>query len=288
MCKYYGYARVSTETQAEKGYGLEAQEQAIRKYAKDNGIELTNIFKDEGISANIHDDADDDALLKRQALMELLSDVEAGDTIIVLNTSRLWRSDMTKVLVRRELMKHQAKIISIEQPRYDLYSKDPNEFFINSMMELIDIYDRMNIALKLARGRSVKAHKGNKPAGICPYGYQYSDDKKSVIINEEQAQTVKFIFSEAQKGRSMQSIADALNEQGIPSRFAGMTKKTRDGQEVSFSGKWNRGAIHAIAHNRFYIGELEHDGQTIQGKHEPIISKVQFGKVQAALSKRHK
>ena len=288
MCKYYGYARVSTETQAEKGFGLEAQEQAIRKYAKDNGIELTNIFKDEGISANIHDDADDDALLKRQALMELLSDVEAGDTIIVLNTSRLWRSDMTKVLVRRELMKHQAKIISIEQPRYDLYSKDPNEFFINSMMELIDIYDRMNIALKLARGRSVKAHKGNKPAGICPYGYQYSDDKKSVIINEEQAQTVKFIFSEAQKGRSMQSIADALNEQGIPSRFAGMTKKTRDGQEVSFSGKWNRGAIHAIAHNRFYIGELEHDGQTIQGKHEPIISKVQFGKVQAALSKRHK
>ena len=288
MCKYYGYARVSTETQAEKGYGLEAQEQAILKYAKDNGIELTNIFKDEGKSANIKDDADDDALLKRQALMELLSQVEAGDTIIILNTSRLWRSDMTKVLVRRELMKHQAKIISIEQPRYDLYSKDPNEFFINSMMELIDIYDRMNIALKLARGRSVKAHKGNKPAGICPYGYQYSDDKKSVIINEEQAQTVKFIFSEAQKGRSMQSIADALNEKGIPSRFAGMTKKTRDGQEVSFSGKWNRGAIHAIAHNRFYIGELEHDGQTIQGKHEPIISKVQFGKVQAALSKRHK
>ena len=288
MCKYYGYVRVSTETQSEKGYGLETQKQAITKFCKENGIALTGIYEDAGISANIHDDADDDALLKRQALMELLSVIEPKDTIIVLNTSRLWRSDMTKVLVRRELIKHDAKLISIEQPTYDIYSKNPNDFLINSMMELIDVYDRMSIALKLARGRAVKAHKGDKPAGLCPYGYKYADDKKSVIINEEQAQTVRIIFSQAQKGKSMQAIADELNEKGIPSRFAGMTKKTKDGQEVAFSGKWNRGAIHAIVHNRFYIGELEHDGQTILGNHEPIISKVQFGKVNSALSKRHK
>lgn len=288
MCKYYGYVRVSTETQSEKGYGLEAQKQAIVKFCSEKGINLTDIYEDAGISANIHDDADDDALLKRQALMELLSVIEAGDTIIVLNTSRLWRSDMTKVLIRRELIKRDAKLISIEQPTYDIYSKNPNDFLINSMMELIDVYDRMSIALKLARGRAVKAHKGDKPAGLCPYGYKYADDKKSVIVDAEQAQTVRFIFSEAQKGKSMQSIADALNENGIPSRFAGMTKKTKDGQEVEFSGKWNRGAIHAIVHNRFYIGELEHDGQTIQGNHEPIISKVQFGKVNAALNRRHK
>ena len=40
MCKYYGYCRVSTETQAEKGYGLEAQEKEIRKYALNKGYEL--------------------------------------------------------------------------------------------------------------------------------------------------------------------------------------------------------------------------------------------------------
>lgn len=287
MCKYYGYIRVSTGTQAEKGYGLDAQQDGIKKYAAANGITITDIYQDAGISANMHDDADDDTLLKRHALMELLSVVEAGDTVIVLNTSRLWRSDMTKVLVRRELMRHSVKIISVEQPRYDLYSKDPNEFFINSMMELIDVYDRMNIALKLARGRAIKANKGDKPAGICPYGYQYAADKKSVEINPDEAATVKYIFSEAQKGSSLQKIADALNAQGVPTRYGGQERKTKQG-DVTVSGQWKRGTVHLIVHNRFYIGELEHDGQTIPGNHEPIISKIQFGKVNAALSRRHK
>lgn len=273
MCKYYGYIRVSTGTQAEKGYGLDAQREAIEKFAAANGITITNIYEDAGISGNMHDDDDDDALLKRHALMELLSVIEPKDTIIVLNTSRVWRSDMTKVLIRREMIKRGAKLVSIEQPKYDLYSKDPNEYLVNSIMEIIDVYDRMSIALKLARGRSVKAHKGDKPAGVCPFGYQYTEDKKSVVIVQDEAQTVRFIFSEAQKGSSLQKIADALNSDGIT---------TRNGN------KWQRGQLHVILHNRFYIGELEHAGQTIRGNHEPIISKVQFGKVQAALTRKHK
>lgn len=288
MCKYYGYIRVSTGTQAEKGYGLDAQKQAIEKYALANGITLTNIYKDAGISANIHDDDGDEALLRLHGLMEMLSVIEAGDTIIVLNTSRILRSDMAKVLVRRELMKRKAKIVSIEQPKYDLYSKDPQEYFFNSITEIMDVYDRMCIALKLARGRTVKALKGNKPAGICPFGYKYADDKKSVIINQDEAQVVKYIFSEIQKGKSIQNIADALNDAGIKTRNAGKTKHLKDGTETEFTGKWQRGAIHAIAHNRFYIGELEHAGQIIKGNHEPIISKIQFGKVQAMLSRKKK
>ena len=43
---FYGYVRVSTETQAEKGYGLEAQENGIKAYASKNGITLSCIFRD--------------------------------------------------------------------------------------------------------------------------------------------------------------------------------------------------------------------------------------------------
>lgn len=270
---FYGYTRVSTETQSEKGYGLEAQREAIEKYAKDNEISLERIFTDAGISGNLKDYDDDDAINKRQGLIEMLATLQAGDTVIVLNTSRLWRSDMTKALVRRDLIKHGANVISIESPNYDLYSKDPNDYLINAIMEALDVYDRMNISLKLARGRTVKAQSGAKPAGVCPYGYHYAADKKSVVIDAAEAQLVKFMFTEAQKGRSLGQIANAMNAKGVV---------TRQGKE------WQRGSVAAILHNRFYIGELTHAGQTITGTHETIISKIQFGKVQKQLESRHR
>lgn len=271
MCKYYGYCRVSTETQAEKGYGLEAQEKEIRKYAGAHGLQLERMFLDAGISGNLKDTDDDEAISKREALMEMLSLLEKGDTVIVLNTSRLWRSDMTKAIIRRELMKREARIISVEQPKYDLYTKDPNDYLINAIMEALDVYERMSISLKLARGRTVKAKGGDKPAGVAPFGYQYATDKKSVEINPEEAATVKMMFSEAQKGLSLHQLADFLNAKGI---------QTRRGKA------WSAGNVQVILRNRFYIGMLQHQGKEIKGNHEALISRVQFGKVAAQLEKR--
>lgn len=271
--KHYGYARVSTETQAEKGYGLDTQQGEIRKYAAANGITIEQIFVDAGISGAIKDTDDDEAINKRAGLMELLSVVEQGDTVIVLNTSRLWRSDMTKAIIRRELCKRGAKVYSIEQPRYDLYSKDPNDYLINAIMEALDVYERMAISLKLARGRTVKAKGGDKPAGICPFGYRYSADKKSVEINPDEAKVVKMIFTEGQKGQSQHKIAAMLNDLGI---------KTRNG------GIWYNSSVQVILTNKFYTGVLTHQGVEIKGNHEPIISKVQFGKVQSQRTKHKK
>lgn len=271
--KFYGYERVSTETQAEKGYGLDAQDKEIRKYAEAQGIQLEKIFTDAGISGNMKDTDDDEAIGKREALMELLSCLGEGDSVIVLNTSRLWRSDMTKAIIRRELMKRGAKIISIEQPKYDLYTKDPNDYLINAIMEALDVYERMSISLKLARGRTMKAKGGDKPAGVCPFGYRYTADKKHVEVDPAEAAIVRSIFTEGQKGQSLQQIADGLNRKGV---------NTRRGKS------WSSGSVQAILRNRFYVGDLLHQEKYIKGNHEPIISKVQFGKCQSQLDQRRR
>lgn len=267
MCKYYGYIRVSTETQAEKGGGLDVQETAIKKYAAENGFEITRIFKDAGISGTKEN---------RPALDELLIEtIKEGDTIIVHNTSRLWRDIFAQATIMKSVINAKANIVSIDDPEFDVYKymTDPSNFMISSMMGMLDQWERMTIARKLARGRSAKANKGNKPAGICPLGYKYTADKKSIEVDPEEAAIVKRIFTELQKGSSLQKLADTLNAEGIT---------TRNGKA------WTRGSLHVIAKNRFYIGELEHAGQTIQGNHEAIISKIQFGKVAAALGRRHK
>lgn len=271
MPKTYGYARVSTETQSEKGYGLDAQQSEIKKYAANNGLTIEQTFIDAGISGAIKDTDDDDAISKRAGLMDLLSVIEEGDTVIVLNTSRLWRSDMTKVLIRRELMKKKTRLISIEQPQYDLYTVNPNDRLVSGMMELLDEWERLTIALKLARGRTTKAKGGDKPAGVCPFGYRYTADKKAVEIDPEEAAVVRLMFTEGQKGQSLLKIAATLNAQTI---------KTRRGNT------WSAGNVQAILRNNFYTGVLTHQGIEMKGNHPPIISKVQFGKVQSQLTKR--
>ena len=268
---FYAYYRVSTETQAEKGGGLETQRQNIEKYCADHGITLAGTFTDAGISGAVKDFEDDDAIVKRPALVEMLSTLRDGDTVIVMNTSRLWRSDTAKVIIRRELMKHHARVVSIENERFDLYAKNPNDRFMDGIMELMDEWERLTIALKLAKGRTAKAKNGDKPAGVAPYGYRYTQDKKHIEVNPEEAPAVKLMFTEGQKGKSLRSIADELNAKNIPTRRGKL---------------WSAGNVQAILRNRFYIGELQHQGKTISGNHEALISKVQFGKVAAQIDKR--
>lgn len=270
----YGYVRVSTDTQAEKGYGIETQKNAIEKYCRDNDLQLIRIFEDRGISGTEAVESDGDELIsKRKGLLDLLSTLNGVNTIVVLNTSRLWRSDIAKVLIRREIERKRGEIISIEQPRYSIYTKDPNERLISGMFELLDEYERMSIALKLSKGRTTKANKGDKPAGVTPYGYAYSADKKSIVTVGDEATTVKRIFSLAQTGNTLQKIVDILNGEGL------LTKQGKS---------WTKATIHGMLRNTFYTGALKHQEKEMQGNHEAIISKVQFGKVKKQLERRHK
>ena len=271
MEKAYGYVRVSTSTQAEKGYGLETQRKAIKKYCEQHDIELLDIFEDRGISGTeaVEDDGDD-LVSKRQGLVSLLGTLNGVKTIIVLNTSRLWRSDVAKALIKREIIKRNGIIISIEQPNYDVYAQNPNDYLMNGLFELLDEYERMSIALKLARGRTTKARGGDKPAGRCPFGYRYTDDKKAVEVVASEAEIIKKMFELAADGTTLQGIADDLNNRGLHTKAG---------------NAWNKQGIAKILGNRFYIGKLFHQGKEIQGNHVAIIEAELFEQVQKRYKK---
>ena len=61
------YARVSSEEQARGGISIDAQLDALRTWAKDNGHEIVGEYVDPGISAR-------KAPVKRPALQRLLAD----------------------------------------------------------------------------------------------------------------------------------------------------------------------------------------------------------------------
>ena len=247
---YYGYTRVSTETQAEHGQGLDVQKSAIEKYASDNGITLDGFYTDAGISGTVAD---------RPALTEMLAGLEKDDKIMVLNTSRLWRNETVKVLTRREIEKVGADIISIEQPTYTVYSKDPNDFFVNSIMEILDQYDRMNISRKLAAGRRQKAKSGSKSCGSCPYGYKW--DNAQIVIDYNNNLVVEDIFKQYAACRSFTAVADYCKSHGY---------KTAAGNDFS------KQTISAMVKNDFYIGVVTYQGVKHPGTHPVFISRELF------------
>lgn len=81
------YIRVSTEEQALHGYSLQAQEEALVKYAEEQGFKIIRIYRDEGNSAR-------KPALKRPVMQELLEDVRAGqiDRILFIKLDRWFRN----------------------------------------------------------------------------------------------------------------------------------------------------------------------------------------------------
>lgn len=256
--KHYAYYRVSTSTQAEAN-GTQMQEDVVKAYCKQNNITIDDSFTDLGISGTVVD---------REGITELLANLEKGDKIIVQNTSRLWRSDIAKVMIRHEIEKAGADVISIEQPMYSVYTKDPNDFLINGMMELLDQYERMSISMKLAKGRKARAKKGSKPCGSAPIGYKWEDN--NIVIDWNNNLIVEDIFKAYVELKSLAKLQAYCTDKGY---------RTTQGKEFS------KQALKNIINNDFYIGIVTYADKKVNGEHQPIISKELYDMANQILTK---
>jgi Site-specific recombinases, DNA invertase Pin homologs len=259
MLNVYGYTRVSTDLQVKSGYSLIEQQDEIIKYCRENGFNLVNIFTDEGISGAKANE--DEMSIDRAGLLDMLSELKTNNIkyIVVLTTSRLWRSDLVKVLIHRELKKQGVDIKAIDRPSYSIYSSNPNDILVNGMFELLDTYERLEIALKLKRGRQQKAKGGGYSGGGVPYGYITKRGSKVLEIEPNRAEAVRRVFelNSMCPWLTLQDIADTLNSEGCTTA-----------QGASFHAT----QVKRIFDNRsFYEGKYHYSGITAEGRYESIL-----------------
>jgi DNA invertase Pin-like site-specific DNA recombinase len=127
---------------------------------------------------------------------------------------------MAKVLIQRELKRHKVDVTAIEQPNYSVYAHDPNDFLVNGMLELLDQYQRLEIAMKLNRGRKKKAEQGGYAGGGVAFGYTVKKGGKVIALDPIQAVVVRRLFElrDLFPRWSLSRIAMQLNEDGFQTR----------------------------------------------------------------------
>jgi len=214
-----GYVRLSSQTMVKKTFSKDLQIKAINDFvaAHSGEYELEKIYLDAAISGT------EKGMNDRVGFFDLLKFCESnGPTkVIVYDLSRLWRDELTSAMIKRELKKRQATVISIQQPQYSLDSESPSEFLISSIFESIATFDRMNLVVKMNNGRMAKLiDKKGFPGGGIPLGF--ISKEKNLVIHEKEMELVRWIFRKKRYSKwSEYKIALVLRKQGIRGKNGG-------------------------------------------------------------------
>lgn len=227
------YARVSTDDPRQtSSYELQKNhyEDVVRHH--DNWI-LVKIYADEGISGT--------SLQHRDAFLEMISDCKAGklDMIITKTVARFARNVLDCIGYAREL--------ASMQPPIGIFFETENIYTLNNNSEMSLSFiatlaqeeshtksEIMNASIEMRFRRGIF---------LTPPLLGYDNDADgNLVINEEEAKTVRLIFFMYLFGYSSQEIADTLTELG---------RRTKLGNT-----KWSSSSVLQILQNERCCGDV--------------------------------
>ena len=119
--------------------------------------------------------------------------------------------------------------------------------------------------------------KGMWMGGYPPLGYDVKDRK--LVVNEAEAETVRYIFRRYQELCSVRLLKEHLDAAGIVSKH-----RTAPNGRTYGSRPIARGALYHMLQNRIYRGETVHKDKAYPGEHEPIIDYDLWREVQKTLT----
>ena len=254
------YIRVSTQEQAKEGYSIGEQKERLEKYSEAHDWIIYKVYTDPGFSGGSTD---------RPGLQQLIRDVERKkvDKVLVYKLDRLSRSQKdTLFLIEDVFLKNGVDFVSMTE------NFDTSTPFGRAMIGILSVFaqlEREQIKERSALGRDARAKEGYfHGGGYVPIGYDYKDDE--LTINEYEAIQVRKVFDLAFTGLPLYSVYKYMRDHNYTHKY----------------GKWTDVAIRSTLTSIIYTGQIQWKGELYPGRHEAIISKETFDKMQDYLQKR--
>lgn len=200
-----GYIRVSTQSQANEGVSLEAQEAKIVQWCKANDYELVKVYVDAGISGKRMD--------TRKELLLALASLKKGMALVSYSLSRLARSTKDALQIGEAVAKKKADMVSLTE-QIDTTTAAGKMMF--QMLSVLAEFERNLVAERTSNSLQHKKRTGQVYTNITPYGFEAIDGK---LVQVEQEVAVVAEIQAARAARTtLQAIADNLNNRGIPTK----------------------------------------------------------------------
>ena len=262
------YARFSSQSQNEQS--IEAQIRICSEFAENKGIKIVNTYSDKAKSGtNDH----------RPAFQKMVSDAQTGafKYIIVYMFDRFARNRRDSVMYKEMLKeKFGIKVISALEPIAD----DEGGEFYEMFLEWNAEKNSKRLSKRIKDGIDTSIANGMFCGGKVPFGYRLEIEQtpgnakpvKKVVVYDEEAEIIRFIFEQYADGKTKKQIADMLNEKGC--RFNGKFFKGR-----SFDN-WMT--------NEKYTGEFKFGDRDCKNIYPAIVDKALFLKVQEKLAENKK
>lgn len=202
------YLRVSTAGQVVDGYGLDAQEAAIRQYAANTGCEIVAVIRDEGVSGTL-------PAHERPGLMQAIGMLGTGDadTLVIARLDRLARDLTTQEAILAQCWALDADVHSADLGL--IHEDDPDDPMRTAMRQMVGVFAQLDRALVIKRlrdGRRAKVAAGGKGSGSYPYGWS----RHGAVQSEQRV--LAYVRRLRSMGQPWQAIADDLNVEGLAPR----------------------------------------------------------------------
>ena len=278
------YCRVSTDSEDQ----LNSYRSQVRYYTdlinKNKQWIMTEVYADEAITGT--------QITKREGFQRMISDCIDGkiDMVITKSISRFARNTLDTLKYVRMLKEHNVAIF-FEDENINTLTMDGELLLV--VLSSVAQQEVENISDNVKKGLKMKMQRGELVGFQGCIGYDYDPETKSIYINEEGADTVRYIFDRYVNGAGSFVIARELNEMG---------RKTIRGND------WTQSTVMGVIKNEKYKGDLllgksftvdpiskrrlanvgEEDQYYIKAHHEPIISEEQFEKAQEIRNRRAK
>jgi site-specific DNA recombinase len=209
MSQAFAYLRVSTVGQVQ-GHGFDRQLETIQAYAQEAGIEIVQVFKEEGISGTTDE-------TQRPAFQELMAAVLGNGvrTIIVESMDRLARELRIQEALLVYLASKGVNLISARTAENitQAVQADPLKKALVQVQGVFAELEKNQLVRRLKKGRDKTRQLTGRCEGRRPYGD--TEDEQAVI---RRIRAMRRRRRNGLKGMTLQAIADRLNSEGIPTK----------------------------------------------------------------------